>query len=290
MIVDLPFSDLDARPQRMAMNNLRSRPRKARLPRRLLARPLAVEVLENRQLLATITVNTEVDENNPANATISLREAIEINNGTLPVASLSAAAQTLVSGSPNTFAPDTILFGIAGATLHTIALGSALPVITHPVFVDGYSQAGSTFNPIDNDNIDTAQLAIRLDGAAAGAGASGLVINAPNSTVSGLEIVNFSGNGIVIAGANSQGNFLFGNFIGATASPVTGRDFATGLGNGGSGILITSSNNRVGGNNPGLRNVIVDNGVGVTLSGLGGTGNLLQNNFILSNSQQGVFV
>ena len=64
-----------------------------------------VESLEGRALLTTILVNTATDGNDPAAATISLREAIEISNGTLAVASLSATAHGLVSGTANAPAP-----------------------------------------------------------------------------------------------------------------------------------------------------------------------------------------
>src|SRR5262249_49535998 len=50
---------------------------------------------------------------------------------------------------------DTISFNIAGApgTVHTIALGSALPNITEPLFIDGYSQLGASPNTLaDGDN------------------------------------------------------------------------------------------------------------------------------------------
>ena len=51
---------------------------------------LCVDVLEDRQLLSTITVNTTADETT-ADSTMSLRQAIEVSNGTLPVSSLSYA-------------------------------------------------------------------------------------------------------------------------------------------------------------------------------------------------------
>src|SRR4051812_42796640 len=127
----------------MAMSKNRLRPRQVKQRRRLVAQSLGVEPLELRQLLATIVVNTELDESDPLNNTVSLREAIQLNNGTLSVGSLSAAAQGLVIGTPNGVARDSILFGIPGVGLHTIALGSELPAITHPAFVDGYSQSGS---------------------------------------------------------------------------------------------------------------------------------------------------
>lgn len=83
------------------MRKHRLRPRLEARRRRSVERPLRVEPMERRQLLATLIVNTAVDENVPTNATLSLREAIELTDGILQVSALSAAAQTLVSGSPN---------------------------------------------------------------------------------------------------------------------------------------------------------------------------------------------
>jgi CSLREA domain-containing protein len=66
---------------------LRTR-RSLNLRNRKVARVLRVELLEPRQLLATITVNATVDTTTP-DASLSLREAIEVSNGTLALTSLS---------------------------------------------------------------------------------------------------------------------------------------------------------------------------------------------------------
>ena len=70
---------------------------------------MSVEVLEDRQLLATITVNTTADLATPG-ATLSLREAIEVSDGTLAVSSLSTQEQAQVSGAVGT--SNTIGFNI----------------------------------------------------------------------------------------------------------------------------------------------------------------------------------
>src|SRR5262249_10956602 len=106
----------------------------------------SVEVLEDRQLLATITVNTTADET-AANSTLSPREAIEVSNGTLKVSSLSAQEQARVSGTVGS--SNTIDFNIpttdpgynATTGVCKIAVQSALPVInTNAAIIDGYSQ------------------------------------------------------------------------------------------------------------------------------------------------------
>jgi CSLREA domain-containing protein len=130
---------------------------------------MQLEVLEGRQLLATITVNTTADDT-AADATLSLREAIEVSNGTLAVSSLSTQEQAQVSGAVG--ATNTIGFHIpttdpgynAAAGVWTIAVHSALPTIsTHAAIINGYSQPGSSENTLAQG--DNAKLTIAIDGA-----------------------------------------------------------------------------------------------------------------------------
>ena len=254
-----------------------------------------VEALEGRALLSTIIVDTALDENDPTDGTLSLREAIEVSNGTLPVSSLSAAEQSLVIGALAFPSPNTIVFSIPSGQPTVVTLASALPVITAPVSITGYTQSGAAANPPEQPDVDLAALPVRLNGYALSQATVGTVdgldVTAPNCTISGLNITGFSGAAVSISGAGSQGNWLYGNIIGTRPDSLNGRDFSTDptLSNG-VGLLITSSNNRAGGNNPGLRNVIANNGVGVQIQTAGGTGNLIQNNFILSNAREGVYV
>ena len=133
---------------------------------------LAVDVLEDRQLLSTITVNTTADQT-AANSSLSLREAIEVSNGTLAVSSLSTQAQAQVSGAVES--TNTIDFNIpttdpgydATTGVWTIALGSGLPVIsTNAAIIDGYSQPGAAENMKERG--DNAKLAIAISGTGAG--------------------------------------------------------------------------------------------------------------------------
>ena len=59
---------------------------------------------------------------------------------------------------------DTIAFDIGGAGVHTIAVASALPAITSPVTIDGYSQTGSSPNTNGPDLGTNANLLIEVDG------------------------------------------------------------------------------------------------------------------------------
>jgi ELWxxDGT repeat protein len=125
---------------------------------------------------------------------------------------------------------DRVIFAI-GTGVQTISPLSALPTITDPLIIDGTTQPGYAGTPL-----------IELDGVSAGASVTGLNITAGNSTIRGLAIIRFDGNGIALSGPNG-GNLIEGNHI--------GLDAATGsldLGNTLDGILITdSSNNRIGG-------------------------------------------
>ncbi len=236
--------------------------------RRSALRPLA-ESLEDRSLLATITVNTAGDPASPVTGMISLRQAIQLTNGTLSPSSLDpATVSALISGTPNGPGPDTIAFSIpvSGPLLQSIAPTSPLPVITHPVIIDGYTQPGSSPNTLDSG--DNAVINIELNGNGAGNGA-GLMISAGNSTVRGLAINHFGGSGIVLTSAG--GDTIQGNFIGTnnqgTAVAANAQD----------GITVQNvGNNIIGGADPSTRNLISGNGslftapVVTTLTPVGG--------------------
>src|SRR5262249_23014021 len=147
--------------------------------------------------------------------------------------------------------------------------GGALPIVTDPVFIDGYSQLGATPNTLpDGDN---AFLAIQLDGLNAGF-QPGLTIAAGGSTVQGLVINRFNNEGILIVGAG-------GNVIRGTDQ--TGQ---IDRGNGLAGVSLLSSNNTVGGIAPAYRNLISGNDfAGVSLINVGVSGNHLEGNFIGSD-------
>ena len=76
---------------------------------------------------------------------------------------------------------DTIKFAIPGGGVHTIQPLSALPTITDPVVIDGYTQPGASpnTNPVGS-GLNTV-LMIELDGGNAGDNVDGLHITAGNS-------------------------------------------------------------------------------------------------------------
>jgi hypothetical protein len=245
---------------------------------------LSVEVLEERQLLATITVNTTADST-AAGSTLSLRQAIEVSNGTLPVSSLSTQEQAQVKGAiGNT---NTIDFNIpttdpgynAATGVWTIALKSGLPAIsTNAAIIDGYSQPGAAENTLAHG--DNAKLKIALDGSGAG-NTSGLTIAQPESQVRGLDIEKFGVNGsgiLITAAGNVQ---VAGCFIG---TDPTGTAAAPNY----RGVVIENSSNVIGGPNVGDRNLISgnsDSGLYVSDEAFNPlhvepTGNVIENNYI----------
>src|SRR5438552_4790776 len=152
---------------------------------------------------------------------------------------------------------DTITFSIPGGGVHTISPTSALPTITDPVTIDGYTQTGAVQNTDPNGFNGT--LLIELSGVNAGAGVNGLTISSGDSTVRGLVINGFqvldinAGDGILLITNGS--NVIEGNFIGTNAAgtAVVGNDTE------GVEVRDDSSNNRIGGTTPQARNLFSGN-------------------------------
>ncbi len=131
-----------------------------------------LESLETKQLLTTFAVTNVADS-----GTGSLRQAI-----------LNANADTGTTG-------ETINFAIPGSGTHTITPATPLPAITQSTVVDATTQPGYAGTPL-----------VVLDGINAvdpsGKAVAGLQVTYngfADSTIAGLEIVRFSGSGIVTA-------------------------------------------------------------------------------------------
>jgi uncharacterized repeat protein (TIGR01451 family) len=156
---------------------------------------------------------------------------------------------------------DTITFAIPGAYRSKIDLASALPAISDPVNITGV--LGSFGAP-----------RVELFGGDAGLGIDGLAVTAGGTTIFGLMIDGFNGNGITLTdlgGNNVAANFLIGN-----------------AGNG-VAVLAGSSANVVGGTAAGTGNFIRSNGIdGVEVSGVGAVGNAIEGNTITGNATDGV--
>ncbi|HEX3557712.1 MAG TPA: FG-GAP-like repeat-containing protein, partial [Pyrinomonadaceae bacterium] len=215
---------------------------------------------------STFTVNSTGDgaDNNPGDDTCN----DGTGNCTLRAAIMEANAHA---------GTDAINFNIAGAGVHTISLASALPGITDPVTIDGYTQPGASRNTLDTG--DNAVVEIELDGTSAGATASGLSITGGSSTVRGLVINRFgsgAGPGGIGIELNSSGNVVEGCFIGTNASGTAAAA------NNFDAVAIGGTNNLVGGTTAGTRNLLSGNGRSGVLDNGGGTGsnNVIRNNLI----------
>ncbi len=215
---------------------------------------------------ASIAV-TDTGDTIAVDGLVTLREAITSANNNANVNADFVAV--------GIYGTDTITFDIAGADVHTIAALAALPTITDPVMIDGYTQPGSAANTQTTG--DDAVLMIEISGANAG-DANGLTITAGSSTVRGLIINRFTGAsgsaGNAIALNSGSDNVIEGNFLGTDASGTTS------LGNEDNAINIESgsNDNLIGGTAPAARNVISGNG-NVALF-VATAGNIIQGNFI----------
>ncbi len=164
---------------------------------------------------------------------------------------------------------DTIRFNIPGNSVHTISPTYNLPLITDPVYIDGLSQPGTSINSWP------AILKIELEGSLIGANGEGLIISSGRSTIKGLIINRFGLNGVrLITGGLNKVETCF---IGTDSTGYTD------LGNGRNGVFIgyNSSNNKIGGNNYQLRNLISGNDLtAVTIDGANTKHNEIKGNYI----------
>jgi Calx-beta domain/Carboxypeptidase regulatory-like domain/Beta-propeller repeat len=176
----------------------------------------------------------------------------------------SGSLRDAIINANATLGPDTIVFNIPGPGVKTISLLTALPEITDRVVIDATTQPGYAGSPL-----------IELDGLAFGSVGSGLVIKAGGSTVRGLAIGNFRlTSGIWLNGCDN--NTIQGNYLGVAANGTTARPNTRGI------LLTNSSNNVIGGTTAAARNVISGNLAGGI--DIGGSGNVVQGNFIGTNA------
>jgi uncharacterized repeat protein (TIGR01451 family) len=209
-----------------------SRPSRIGLRRRSVPGCFGLELLESRRLLSPFTVSNTNDSGSG-----SLRKAISDANGS--------------SGA------DTIQFAIPGTGVHTITPTTALPTITDPVIIDGYTQQGSSVNTLPLDQGDNAVLLIEINGSGAGSSASGLTISAGTTTVRGLVIDQFQQFGILLD--TKGGDHIEGNFVGTDPTGLLARP--NGLANG-DGILSDygAPDMTFGGPDVAQRNIVSGNG------------------------------
>ena len=166
---------------------------------------------------------------------------------------------------------DTIKFNLPPGGAQTISPGSALPTITDPVIIDGYSQiATSPNNQTDGDN---AVLSVEIDGTnlkLVGVDPC-LTITAGGSTVQGL-VINRCRFGIRLD--TGGGNTIQGNFIGTDPTGTISRANTAGV------DIVNSPSNTIGGTTPAARNLISGNSTGIQIQSSPSTGNVVAGNFI----------
>ena len=113
-----------------------------------------------------------------------------------------------------------------------------------------------------------------------------LPAGASNNTIGGTTAAArnvISGNtlfGVLLESGGTSGNVVEGNFIGTTAAG------SAPLANANAGVVLSAaSGNTIGGTSAGAANVIAGNGVsGILLASTGSTGNVIQGNFIGTDS------
>ncbi len=147
-------------------------------------------------------------------ASLTLRDALNLSNALAPSGGASITF-AIATNDPNFDATTNVV---------TIQAAAAMPTISAAVTLDGTSEATFLGQAYSTPLID-------LSGGGAGS-ADGLDITASNSTVKGLAINNFTGNGIALQGSGSTNDVIQGNYIGTDPSG------SYGMANGGDGILV----------------------------------------------------
>ena len=230
----------------------------------------SLEWMESRQLLTTFFVTTTLDSG-PG----SLRQAITMSDS--PHAGADNIDFAIPTTDPN-FDPTTQTWRIAPT--------GALPMITHQVTIDGYTQ-GVIFpisfpDPNSPSGLPTPIAAMpnsfaskptdpgsALDGNNAiprvivdggGKVATGFEIDASDSILRGLIIDGF-GVGVSVPNPGVVGVLIQGDDIGKyPVFPVNGSEVIVGQGNSLQGVLLGSTNATVGGLEKQDNNVIIGNG------------------------------
>jgi len=242
----------------------------------LIATSMGVLLAANPAHAATFVVNRTADtpDANLANAACDANASQAGNQCTLRAA---------IQESNDTNGVDQIRFNIvSAASVKTISPASALPTITEALTINGYSQTGASANTLAEGN--DAVLKIQLNGTNAGS-ANGLVIQASDSTVKGLVINRFEGNGVLISGSGATGTKVQGNFIG------TGANGTTALGNDDGVAISSASDSTIGsaiGSTAGGNRIANNDQDGVLVFGGAAVGNRVLSNSIFSNGETGI--
>jgi gliding motility-associated-like protein len=172
---------------------------------------------------------------------------------------------------------DIIQFNITGVAPYTITLGSYLPDITDPVYIDGYSQSGTSFA----SGTTPANLAIIIKGYP-GFGSDNdafRLVGVSGCTIRGF-VFNRCNNGVALLGATCFNNTVSGNYFGLDyTGDGTAWVYASHTCNNAITIGTGAYNNTIGGLTDAERNIISGNTFGISVGGQG-PGNKIIGNFI----------
>jgi len=188
-------------------------------------------------------------------AAVLFTSAATLRGGTFTVTNTSdsgaGSLRQAILDANGAVGADTIAFGISGSGVQTIAPATALPAITSPVTIDGYTQTGALPNTQDTSQGLNTVLKIEVDGAALGAASICLDVAASDTTIKGLVIHGCDAANVRLQ--NSASNFVLeGCFLGTDPAGTTPVAAA----NGPHITGITPANVRIGGTTPAARNLI----------------------------------
>jgi CSLREA domain-containing protein len=219
----------------------------------------------------TVTSTADAPDSDPTDGLCSAR-------------GVGCTLRAAIQQANTTTARDRIAFRIPGSLPRTIRPAGGLPVVLHPIILDGYTQPGSRENTLTNGT--NAIIAIQLDGSLSPE-ANGLVLRTDHSVVRGLAVNNWVGTGPsmpVTAGIGiwidgGSNNRLEGNFIGTDVTAQISLGNTLGVAISGYAGFVANAN-VIGGSAASRRNVITGNAEGVQVFGGGASSNEIQGNLI----------
>ena len=235
-------------------------------------------------------VNVQTDDGNSGTDTqalsVTVTNILELNVTNTDATGTGSLHEAIINANANIGVTDTITFNIGGGGAQTIIVDAAgLPAITDSIILDATIQPGYSGTPL-----------ITLDGSATGAGINGITLNTNDSTVKGLIVHSFGGEGIEIDGSTGFGdnNIIQNNCIGINAA-----ENVAGVAN--NGILISdgASGNQIGGTGASDGNIIAGNGLSGISIQQNSDNNIVEGNLIglepdgttsAGNSTQGILI
>ena len=242
---------------------------------------LALGLAAAPALGATFVVNTTDDDSdaNFGDGSCSTGTLIVVDPGPPTLFGFECTLRAAIEEANNLAGADVIQFS---AILPTVAgvveifPSTPLPFILDPLTVDGYSAAG-----YDVANPDARPI-INLGGSSSGAGSIGLAVlpGADNSTIRGLAISDFTGDGILVSAFFSPGPTnvtIEGCHIGISRGLFYRGNDGNGINVSTSGVVTIGKTCTAGGCT-GKRNVIATNtlnGIRVSSSNVSIAGNLI---------------